>query len=231
MLLPLVLVPVLGGAAFLLDGPLYRVIRGLRPSSGDFRRELETLGQFGSLSTFLIFGAVVLLLDRGRLRRLLDWALAIGMGTLIFGAIKVLLGRARPEFNQPDLFLGPFGTYEDTNGETLSALAGASQLHAMPSSHTTHAVIAAVFIGTMYPKLRPLVYAWAGVVALLRVLHGAHWPSDVVVGALLAIPLAHIIVTRYWGVRGLDWVWQRLIDRRSNPAFPALLVHEEHSAR
>ena len=96
----------------------------------------------------------------------------------------------------------------------------------MPSSHTTHAVIAAVCLGVMYPKLRPFLYAWAALVGVLRVYHGAHWPSDVVVGALLAYPLAYGVATRSWGVRGLDWLWCTVIDRKATPAFPKLIARE-----
>ena len=96
----------------------------------------------------------------------------------------------------------------------------------MPSSHTTHAGIAAVCLGVMYPKLRAFLYTWAALVGVLRVYHGAHRPSAVVVGALLAYPLAYIVATRSWGVRGRDWLWCTLIDRKATPAYPELIARE-----
>ncbi|GAB4518341.1 MAG: hypothetical protein Tsb0013_22490 [Phycisphaerales bacterium] len=225
VVLPLALAPVLGGLVWLVDEPVYRFVRSFK-ASGDLARELETLGQFGAVGSMLIAAGCVVCLDRARTRRLLDWVLAVIVGTVLFNAMKIIIGRGRPKLGDPDLVLGPTGVHTTDDGETLTALAGASELRSMPSSHTTHAVIAAVCLGVMYPRLRPLLYPWAVLAGVLRVFHGAHWPSDVVVGALLAYPMAHVIATRSWGVRGLDWVWCTIIDRKATPAYPELLQRE-----
>jgi membrane-associated phospholipid phosphatase len=229
--LPLALAPVLGGLTMLVDRPVHAWLSGVRPG-GDLRRELETLGQFGSFSTLLVAALVIGAVQTERLRRVLDWVFAALLGSLVFNAMKILIGRGRPELGDPYLFKGPTGAHEAGDGEVLRALAGTSELRAMPSSHTTHAVIAAVFLGAMYPRLRPVVYGWAALVGVLRVVHDAHWPSDVVVGALVAYPLAYVVTHRYWGVRGLDWVWVRVVDRKATPAFPGLYQRERalHSA-
>lgn len=225
VLLPLLLAPVFGGLVYLVDRSVYDAIRALNPG-GDLRREIETLGQFGGFASMLVAFLLIALLDPRRVRRLLDWGFAVLLGTLVFNAMKILIGRGRPVLDDPALFLGPTGEHTNAKGEVITALADA-QLRAMPSSHTTHAVIAAVAIAFMYPRLRVMVWAWAALVGLSRILLGAHWPSDVVVGALLAFPLAHVVVTRSWGVRGLDWVWCTLIDRKATPAYPAV-VEREH---
>lgn len=226
VVLPVGAAVLLGLAMWPLDRPLYDVVRSFRPS-GDLRRELETLGQFGSLGTMLVAALFIVALDRARTRRLLDWGFAALLGTLVFQGMKVLLGRGRPVLGDPHLFLGPVGEHTEPSGEVLTALSGASELHSMPSSHTTHAVIAAVFLSAMYPRARWLVFAWAGFAGFSRMLHGAHWPSDVVVGAMLAYPLAHLCVSRFWGVRLIDWLWITFIDKGATPEAPRVIEREQ----
>ncbi|MEM1423131.1 MAG: phosphatase PAP2 family protein [Planctomycetota bacterium] len=225
VVLPIALAPVLAAVLWPFDRAIYDALTGIK-ARGDVARELLTLGQFGALGSMVVAGALVYLLDRPRFRRLLDWVFAAAVGSLLFKGMKVLVGRGRPVLGDPDLVLGPTGVHTTPAGETMTALAGASELGAMPSLHTTHAVIAAVCLGVMYPRLRGFLYAWAALVGVLRVYHTAHWPTDVVVGALLAYPLAYVIATRSWGVRGLDWFWCTVIDRKATPAFPELIARE-----
>ena len=53
-----------------------------------------------------------------------------------------------------------------------------------PSGHATTAFAAAVAFGVLWPRLRPLFWTYAIVIALSRVVVTAHHPSDVVAGAI-----------------------------------------------
>ena len=53
-----------------------------------------------------------------------------------------------------------------------------------PSGHATTAFAAAVAFGALWPRLRPLLWTYAIVIALSRVIVTAHHPSDVVAGAI-----------------------------------------------
>lgn len=54
-----------------------------------------------------------------------------------------------------------------------------------PSGHTLHAVMVTVVIGAAMPQLLVLMVPFTVVVALSRMILGLHYPSDVIVGALI----------------------------------------------
>lgn len=153
---------------------------------GDVRRELELVQQFGAPASICIAALTIWLLDPTRRRRLLDWAVCIGASFVVVNTLKMLLGRPRPKFDAPFTFLGPFRSF-NMDGSRLHSWQfwrdGASDLWAMPSSHTAAAVGMAVVLTRWYPPLRPLMLALAGIVAVCRVFFDAHYPSDVVAGA------------------------------------------------
>ena len=65
-----------------------------------------------------------------------------------------------------------------------------AQRHSFPSGHAASAFGGAWLLGTYYPRLRPLFYCIALIVAFCRVYVGAHYPSDVVAGAISGVTLA-----------------------------------------
>ena len=94
------------------------------------------------------------------------------------GWLKHLIGRLRPSQVLDDLhILGPH----------LGNLS-------FPSGHTTTAVAVAGVLGHRFPRLRWFLYPAAAAVGLSRIYNAAHYPADVLAGALLgsAIALATI---------------------------------------
>jgi undecaprenyl-diphosphatase len=62
--------------------------------------------------------------------------------------------------------------------------------YSFPSGHTLHAVSFTIVALAYYPQLAWLLIPFATVVALSRVILGLHYPSDVLVGAVIGALLA-----------------------------------------
>lgn len=60
-------------------------------------------------------------------------------------------------------------------------------VHSFPSGHTTTAFAFATAIGVFYPKTRWPLYSLATLVGLSRIYLGAHFPIDVLGGAIIGV--------------------------------------------
>lgn len=97
--------------------------------------------------------------------------LAIALPGLVVTIAKRIIGRARPGVAGEDVFLYKFFLWRADHAS-------------FPSGHATTAFAAAVAFGVLWPRLRPLMWSYAIVIALSRVIVTAHHPSDVVAGAI-----------------------------------------------
>ncbi len=166
---------------------------------GDLRRELEFVQQFGAVASCLIVAAAIALLDPARRRVLPRAAFAILATAAAAWALKVLVGRPRPRLDEPYLFLGPWSEHTFAKGDQTVTMhawefwRGPSDLWSMPSSHTAAACALAVVIARLYPRLTPLMIVLACIVGVARVVLGAHYPSDVVIGGALGATIASLM--------------------------------------
>lgn len=63
-----------------------------------------------------------------------------------------------------------------------------------PSGHTLHAVMATIVFGYIQPILLIIMLPFTLLVALSRMVLGLHYPSDVIVGALIGSSVASVII-------------------------------------
>lgn len=226
----------LAAASWPLDGTISDAAQAVR-LSGDFRRELEALAQYGQGSATVLAAVAVWLLDPARRRRLIDWAAAAILVGVACVAMKMLIGRPRPLLDDPHVLLGPWGMHPVPvrDGEvTRTILAHAWEmtsrvqyaLGSMPSRHTAFAAVMSAALWSMYPRLWPLALAMLALVGTMRVIVQAHYPSDVFIGAALGVSITTLCMRRFWGTRALDWLWKNLVDRDATPALERVVATE-----
>ncbi|QYK48822.1 MAG: phosphatase PAP2 family protein [Phycisphaeraceae bacterium] len=236
---PLIITALATSCLLPFDGIIARASRDAA-IGGDFRRVLGWFGEYGQGGMIILTAALVFLLDKHNARRLLDYALALMLAAAATLPLKMLTGRPRPRESMLETythldFLGPFGAHpfspevgvrhawefwSDTN----------AALWSMPSSHVVYAVVMSVWLAALYPPLRTLAWILAALVAIARVLFGAHYPTDVIVGAALGYLIATPCITRLWGIRLLDWIWQMVVDPDAPPAAPRFEQHRSRPA-
>jgi membrane-associated phospholipid phosphatase len=227
----------IGTAAFAILHPydlrVFEAMSGLgNRLGGDVRREWFAWQQYGQGLALIVTAVLIWVLDPARRRRLLDLGLAAAVAQAASSGGKMLVGRPRPrpEFMDPASFPGPWGLYPIQRDEHWTLVhawdraAGANvDLWSMPSSHTLFACMFSVFLATVYPRGRWVFGTLAVLVGTGRVVFGAHWPTDVVVGAAVGYAIGAVVTRRGLGVRLLDWVWIRFVDRAAAPAWGRLV--------
>jgi undecaprenyl-diphosphatase len=117
---------------------------------------------------------------------------AIGVPGLFVNVVKHIFGRARPGVGgslDPFLF-SPFSW--------PAAYAG------LPSGHATTVFSVLVAFGTLWPRGRTLLWVYALLIAASRVAVTAHYPSDVLAGALVGV-VGALLVRRWFALRGLGF--------------------------
>lgn len=136
-------------------------------------------------------------------------AASLGAG-LAANVLKLLLGRMRPH-HLPEGF-NFAGSVFDTFGSWLPLAGGGSGAQSFPSAHSATAAGLAVVLAHFYPRGRWLFAALAALVVLQRLLAGAHYLSDTLLGAALGCLVAGMCLRPRllggWFDR-LEHVWQQ----------------------
>jgi undecaprenyl-diphosphatase len=115
---------------------------------------------------------------------------AIAVPGIFVAILKRAIGRARPMVaDSPWVYMPPIWQ---------------SGYASLPSGHATTAFAAAVAIGALWPRMRGVMWFYAGVIALSRVVISAHHPSDVIAGAVVGA-LGAILVRNWFAARRLGF--------------------------
>jgi len=117
--------------------------------------------------------------------------LAIAVPGLFVAIVKRLIGRARPFVAGDDPW-------------TSALFVWRASYASFPSGHATTAFAAAVAIGAIWRPARPIMWVYAVMIALSRVVVTAHHPSDVIAGAIVGT-IGALLVRNWYASRRLGF--------------------------
>jgi membrane-associated phospholipid phosphatase len=193
------------GASLLLALASIAAIAGDRWTASQMANNVipGDLGRIVSLSELFAhgFGVAVVLVAlwtiapelRNCLPRLAACAFVPG---LIVNGLKLLVGRARPssfEERIPDSQTLWVGWHADSSAQQWLNLDHAMQ--SFPSGHTATAFGLAIGLSWLFPRGRYLFFTLAILASFQRIQANAHWCSDVLAGAAIAVLVGGLIVT------------------------------------
>ena len=169
-----------------LDRWAFRAVHAMGPGS----RTLDRLIVDPTIRNYLILGGVAVAAALfGRSSSVLDSvAVATLSGLLAFGAVRVVWAvwdRPRPQEVLPD---------------AVTTMHDWAPYASFPSGHVVVTTAMALAIATLHPALRGPLWAFVAAVAVSRVLSGAHFPSDVLLGLVLGAVTARAAIQ----IRRLD---------------------------
>lgn len=150
-----------------------------------------------SIAIYILVGVVGLRVLMHRRSRLLDFFMTLGLSAVITEGLKYVVNRPRPPFG---IELGFEGSgFPSTHTGIAFAAAFFWILVCQHLSQQRSGGVAKVSTASEEGKLFMIgVIAGAVVVGVLRVLSGAHYPIDVIVGAIIGI--LSVIPFRYYDV-------------------------------
>lgn len=145
-----------------------------RPAVARFFALVSRLGD--GLVWYVLMG--VLALTQGETGRLAAAQMALTglVGVALYKYLKTRLIRERPFMVNPDIRVGtaPLDRYS------------------FPSGHTLHAVMFTIIAVAWFPLLAALLIPFTVLIALSRMVLGLHYPTDVLIGALIGWGLAEV---------------------------------------
>ena len=118
--------------------------------------------------------------------------LAIAVPGIFVNIVKHIFGRARPMVG------GSLDPY------LFSPFTWPADYASLPSGHAATAFSALVAFGILWPRSRTVLWIYAVLIIVSRVMVTAHYPSDVLAGALVGAAGA-LLVRRWFALRGLGF--------------------------
>ena len=167
---------------FAADAAAFRALNGAAgwPPLDALMVALSTVGMRGAL--FIAVAGVIGFRARGTVL-MAAWRVVLAVvlaSVLANNVIKPIVARPRPAVAQPGAHIvgwQPVG-------------------YSFPSGHAAECVAGACALAIMIPRRRLLLFTIAGLIALSRVFVGAHYPLDIVGGAILGWAVARFTAAR-----------------------------------
>jgi len=144
----------------------------------------------GNGLTLIIIGFLLYMIGKYYNRRLQLIGKSLFIGLLTTGAVvqvlKHFIGRARPKLTYDPVFIGP---------------SFKSGYDSFPSGHSAMVFFFAYTLSRYFPKYRVLFYLFALAVSLDRVEELAHFPSDILAGAIVGLIVGKVFFDKISSLR------------------------------
>lgn len=196
----------LGGMAFRFDATLTNAIRG-RELSGDLEKAVLLSEAFAHGSGVIVILLALFLcgVSRGKLKQILLLTACAGVSANL---LKSVFTRVRPYARDA------LSVVENSNAfqEMGTGSFWDASVRSFPSGHAATAVAFAISLSYAFPKARWLFVTLALLACYQRVYAGAHYPSDVLWGGVVAGVWGLVFLRSKWytnlaianGSSGLD---------------------------
>lgn len=159
--------------------------------AGDIRRIIQLSEIFGHGFGLAVIGYMIWILAPVKRRffpRLIACAILPG---LLVHMLKSIVARRRPGYYYPEFVDNASETWL---GFTPNGFPNHEYLtQSFPSAHAATAFGLAIAMGWMFPQGRNAFFVFAFLAAIQRVVYGAHWASDVLVGSAVGILVASTV--------------------------------------
>jgi membrane-associated phospholipid phosphatase len=188
----------------LIDPFMLERARALSPGAKEFFRFVTDLGRSNWMlipTAAVIIFAIIMRRQHLGFRNAAGYNLiiqtagfafvSIGGAGLVSNLLKNILGRARPKL------------YDTVGHFDFQFFAFDPEHASLPSGHATSIFAFATVIAIFWPRGRLLLYTIAAWIALSRVLIGAHYFTDAVLGAILGIVFPYLVRDRFAARRWL----------------------------
>ena len=163
---------------------------------------------------FLILTGVLIAWFGGFRGRAMLACLLLSIGLMegcLINPLKDIIGRQRPSHVLPqarrvDLAQASprlLALAEPARVRPSKASAPRSRGNSLPSGHTSNMFCFATVLAIFYRWRGALFYIPASLVALSRIATGSHWPSDIVLSAIMSVLVTYGLVALY------RWIWHR----------------------
>lgn len=187
LLIPISAAAVAVVVLFAFDAQIEIFVR--KATSFGFIFDLRLLSRWGLFLFYAAFAVLFVYSLVLKNRKLRDLCLGYIVAQAIFGfavvrCMKIIFGRARPEY-----------------GTEFHFFSFDFEYNSFPSGHAADAFISGMFLfhilrNSKYSRFSLLPFAYASLIALLRVTDAAHHPSDIVAGMAIGILGAYLILSR-----------------------------------
>ncbi len=165
---------------FLLDSRIQQYTASIN-LRGDFDAILIFTGFMGSGVFCAFVLATIWFFDPPRRKMTLFILTSVLLAVSISTSIKHLVERPRP------------ATVAGLETDVDESMFSRSELQSFPSGHTTMAFALASSLALLYPHARGYLFTLATLVGLQRIIKQAHYPTDVIAGAMIGVLSVYLV--------------------------------------